>query len=248
MKPGLSEKKNSNSEIKCLSCLARANSFCKCIAQDKLNDFSKISSQKKFKDGSHIFLQGEKNDYFYNLVKGNVKIFKVFDDGRVQIVGFLYPGDFFGLHSSKSFSYTAECIGEVTCCIFNHKDLDFYLDKNIELAKHLLHMTTNELTLMQDRVAVIGRLSARERIINFFLNISSQRKRIGWQDNPIVLPMTRNEMADYLGLTVETVSREITKLKSEQIIKMIDSKQVFLNNKPLLESELSNNSTAYQAI
>ena len=109
VKPGISEKKNSNSEIKCLSCLARANSFCKCIAQDKLNDFSKISSQ---------------------------------------------------------------------------------------------------------------------------------RKRIGWQDNPIVLPMTRNEMADYLGLTVETVSREITKLKSEQIIKMIDSKQVFLNNKPLLESEL----------
>jgi len=241
MEPGLSEKKNNNSTIKCLTCSAKAHSFCKCIVQDKLSDFSKISSQKKFKDGSYIFLQGEKNNYFYNLVKGNVKIFKVFDDGRIQIVGFLYPGDFFGLYTSKNFSYTAECIGEVTCCIFNHKDLDAYLDKNTELTKHLLHMTTNELTLMQDRVAVIGRLRARERIINFFLNISSQRKRIGWQDNPIVLPMTRNEMADYLGLTVETVSREISKLKSEQIIKMIDGKQVFLN-KPVLESELSNNS------
>jgi len=241
MEPRRSEKNNNYSEIKCLHCLAKAHSFCKCIAQDKLPDFSKISSQKKFKDRSYIFLQGEKNDYFYNLVQGNVKIFKVFEDGRIQILGFLYPGDFFGLYSSKNFSYTAECIGEVTCCIFNHKDLDAYLDKNIELTKHLLHRTTNELTLMQDRVAIIGRLSARKRIVNFFLNISSQRKRIGWQENPIVLPMTRNEMADYLGLTVETVSREISKLKSEQIIKMIDGKQVFLN-KPVLESELSNNS------
>ena len=64
MEPGLSEKKNNNSTIKCLTCSAKAHSFCKCIVQDKLSDFSKISSQKKFKDGSYIFLQGEKNNYF----------------------------------------------------------------------------------------------------------------------------------------------------------------------------------------
>jgi CRP/FNR family transcriptional regulator len=91
----------------------------------------------------------------------------------------------------------------------------------------------------------MGRLSARERIINFFLGISAQRKKIGLEENPISLPMSRSDIADYLGLTVETISREITKLKSEKIINMINSRQVFLNNKDTLEIQHLNNTTSY---
>jgi len=74
-------------------------------------------------------------------------------------------------------------------------------------------------------------MNANERMAKFILNISNQRARIGWQDNPISLPMTRQDIADYLGLTLETVSREITKLKTSNIIKVISSKQLFINNK-----------------
>ena len=104
------------------------------------------------------------------------------------------------------------------------------MDQNPVLAKELINQTSYKLTLAQDRMTVMGRLNAVEKIANFLLNISNQRKRIGWPSNPISLSMTRQDIADYLGLTIETVSREISKLKSSNIIKIISSKQLFIND------------------
>ena len=114
--------------------------------------------------------------------------------------------------------------------------MDKYLDENPVVAKELLHQTSFELTLAQDRITVLGKLNAGERLARFLLNISEQRKRIGWQNNPISLPMTRQDIADYLGLTIETVSREFSNLKSSNIIKFISSKQLYLKDTNLLES------------
>jgi CRP/FNR family transcriptional regulator len=98
------------------------------------------------------------------------------------------------------------------------------------LAKELLNQTSHELTLAQDRMGVLGKLDATERFAKFLMNISEQRKRIGWQNNPISLPMTRQDIADYLGLTIETVSREVSKLKVSNIIKVLSSKQIYIND------------------
>ena len=86
-------------------------------------------------------------------------------------------------------------------------------------------------------MTVLGKLDAIERIAKFLLNISNQRNRIGWQSNPISLSMTRQDIADYLGLTIETVSREFTKLKTKNIIRVISSKQMFLNDINKLDFE-----------
>ena len=114
--------------------------------------------------------------------------------------------------------------------------MDKYLDENPVLAKELLNKTSYELTLAQDRLTVLGKLKATERITKFLLNISEQRKRIGWKNNPISLPMTRQDIADYLGLTIETVSREFSNLKSSNIIKGITSKQIYLTDFEKLEN------------
>lgn len=106
----------------------------------------------------------------------------------------------------------------------------------MELAKELLNMTSHELMLAQDRIGVLGKLNANERMAKFVINISQQRSRIGWQDNPVSLPMTRQDIADYLGLTLETVSREITKLKTSKLIKVLNSKQIYLLDKARLLS------------
>ena len=98
------------------------------------------------------------------------------------------------------------------------------------LAKELLNQTSYELTLAQDRISVLGKLDATERLAKFLMNISEQRKRIGWQNNPISLPMTRQDIADYLGLTIETVSREVSKLKTSNIVKVLSSKQIYIND------------------
>ncbi len=221
---------------RCNICKVRTYSFCRCLDEDKIQVFSHISFEKDFSNKETIFLQNDTSKYLYNITEGNVKIYQLLDDGRIQIIGFLYPGDFFGSYSNNKYNYCAEAIGNLKTCAFDQKILDKYLDENPVLAKELLNKTSYELTLAQDRLTVLGKLKATERITKFLLNISEQRKRIGWKNNPISLPMTRQDIADYLGLTIETVSREFSNLKSSNIIKGITSKQIYLTDFEKLEN------------
>jgi CRP/FNR family transcriptional regulator len=221
---------NKDYKTRCSLCKIRSYSFCRCLNDDQLEIFSKVSFEKKFTDKENIFLQNDPSTHLYNITEGNVKIYQLLDDGRIQIIGFLYPGDFFGTYKNNKYNYSAEAIGNLRVCVFDQRILDKYMDQNPILAKELLNQTSYELTLAQDRMTVMGRLNAIEKIAIFFINISNQRKRIGWQSNPISLSMARQDIADYLGLTIETVSREISKLKTSNIIKIISSKQLFIND------------------
>ncbi len=233
MCPVLVDKSDKN-QTRCATCEIRSYSFCRCLKDDQLNIFSKISSEKEFKNKQTVFLQEEESKNLYNITQGNIKIYKLLRDGRIQIIGFLYPGDFFGSYKKGKYNYSAESIGDVKLCVFKQEVLDNYLEKNMNLAKELLHMTSHELTLAQDRIGVLGKLNANQRMAAFILNISKQRARIGWQDNPISLPMMRQDIADYLGLTLETVSRELTKLKTSNLIKVLNSSQIYLRDKASL--------------
>ena len=233
MCPVLVDKSDKN-QTRCATCEIRSYSFCRCLKDDQLNIFSKISSEKEFKNKQTVFLQEEESKNLYNITQGNIKIYKLLRDGRIQIIGFLYPGDFFGSYKKGKYNYSAESIGDVKLCVFKQEVLDNYLEKNMNLAKELLHMTSHELTLAQDRIGVLGKLNANQRMAAFILNISKQRARIGWQDNPISLPMLRQDIADYLGLTLETVSRELTKLKTSNLIKVLSSSQIYLRDKASL--------------
>ncbi len=225
------EKNLKKRSTRCAVCKIRSYSFCRCLHDDQLKVFSEISDEKEFRDKQTIFLQQGPSRHLYNITKGNIKIYKLLSDGRIQIIGFLYPGDFFGSYKKGKYNYSSEAIGNVRLCVFRQEVLDEYLEKNMNLSKELLHITSHELTLAQDRMGVLGKMNANERVAKFILNISDQRARIGWQDNPISLPMTRQDIADYLGLTLETVSREITRFKTSKIIKILTSKQIFINNK-----------------
>jgi len=223
-----------NSRTRCAICKIRPYSFCRCLPEERLKLFSEISSEREFKNKETIFLQQENAKNLYNITKGNIKIYRLLSDGRIQIIGFLYPGDFFGSYKREKYNYSAEAIGEVRACVFKQETLDSYLEKNMNLAKELLHMTSHELTLAQDRMGVLGKMNAHERVARFIINISEQRARIGWKNNPVSLPMTRQDIADYLGLTLETVSREITRFKTSNLIKLMNSKQIFIVDKEKL--------------
>ena len=224
--------KSDRNHTRCANCEIRSYSFCRCLKDDQLDIFSKISTEKELKNKQAVFLQEEESKNLYNITEGNIKIYKLLSDGRIQIIGFLYPGDFFGSYKKGKYNYSAESIGNVKMCVFKQEVLDKYLEKNMNLAKELLHMTSHELTLAQDRIGVLGKLNANQRMAAFILNVSKQRARIGWQDNPISLPMLRQDIADYLGLTLETVSREFTKLKTSNLIKVLSSNQIYLSDKP----------------
>ncbi len=228
------EKNLKKRSTRCAVCKIRSYSFCRCLHDDQLKVFSEISDEKEFRDKQTIFLQQGPSRHLYNITKGNIKIYKLLSDGRIQIIGFLYPGDFFGSYKRGKYNYSAEAIGNVRLCVFRQEVLDEYLEKNMNLSKELLHITSHELTLAQDRMGVLGKMNANERVAKFILNISDQRARIGWQDNPVSLPMTRQDIADYLGLTLETVSREITRFKTSNLIKAMTSKQIFISDREKL--------------
>ncbi len=228
------EKNLKKPSTRCAICKIRSYSFCRCLHDDQLKVFSEISDEKEFRDKQTIFLQQGPSRHLYNITKGNIKIYKLLSDGRIQIIGFLYPGDFFGSYKKGKYNYSSEAIGNVRLCVFRQEVLDEYLEKNMNLSKELLHITSHELTLAQDRMGVLGKMNANERVAKFILNISDQRARIGWQDNPISLPMTRQDIADYLGLTLETVSREITRFKTSNLIKAMTSKQIFISDREKL--------------
>ena len=228
------EKNLKKRSTRCAVCKIRSYSFCRCLHDDQLKVFSEISDEKEFRDKQTIFLQQGPSRHLYNITKGNIKIYKLLSDGRIQIIGFLYPGDFFGSYKKGKYNYSSEAIGNVRLCVFRQEVLDEYLEKNMNLSKELLHITSHELTLAQDRMGVLGKMNANERVAKFILNISDQRARIGWQDNPISLPMTRQDIADYLGLTLETVSREITRFKTSNLIKVMSSKQIYIVDKEKL--------------
>jgi len=219
---------------RCALCGIRPYSFCRCLNEDELEVFSKISSERMFSNGSNIFLQQDKSKNLYNITEGNVKIYQLLTDGRLQIIGFLYPGDFFGSYRQGKYNYSAQAIGDVKVCVFNEIILNKHLEKNPKLSRELLNITANELTLAQDRIRVLGKLTATERMANFILNISDQRARIKWQDNPVSLPMNRQDIADYLGLTIATVSREITRLKISNVIKVLSASQIYINDRTKL--------------
>jgi len=200
------------------------------LHDDELKVFQEISTEKKYRNNQNIFLQQDESVNLFNITEGNVKIYQLLNDGRIQIIGFLYPGDFFGSYKNGKYNYSADAIGNVRACVFDQEKLDKYIEKNMSLAKELLHLTSHELTLAQDRISVLGKFGATERLGKFIFNISEQRKRIGWKNNPISLPMTRQDIADYLGLTIETVSREFSKLKISNVIKILNSKQIFITD------------------
>ncbi len=165
----LSEKGLNKEHDRCTICKIKSYSFCRCLQDEQLKVFSGITAEKEFKDKQSIFLQQEHSKHLYNITKGNIKIYKLLNDGRIQIIGFLYPGDFFGSYKKGRFNYSAEAIGDVRLCVFKQEVLDIYLEKNMNLAKELLHMTSHELTLAQDRIGVLGKMNANERMAKFIL-------------------------------------------------------------------------------
>ena len=162
---GSLEKRLNKAEDRCAICKIKSYSFCRCLHDDQLKVFSGITAEKEFVNKQSIFLQQEHSKHLYNITKGNIKIYKLLNDGRIQIIGFLYPGDFFGSYKKGKFNYSAEAIGDVRLCVFKQEILDTYLEKNMNLAKELLHRTSHELTLAQDRIGVLNVLAVKILIV-----------------------------------------------------------------------------------
>jgi CRP/FNR family transcriptional regulator, nitrogen fixation regulation protein len=178
---------------------------------------------------TEIFGEDEPSDYLYKVVSGSVRTYKILSDGRRQIGGFYLPGDVFGLESADEHTFSAEAITDSKLLVVKRSAVAALASRNAGIARELFDLTGRELRRMQERVLLLVK-SAQERVASFLLEMA-ERASAG---NIVELPMSRQDIADYLGLTIETVSRTLSGLESAAAIEVPTSRRIVLRNRPAL--------------
>ena len=161
------------------------------------------SSQFKYSRNTEIFGQGELADYIYQVIEGSVRTHKLLPDGRRQIGAFHLPGDIFGLENGVLHRFTAEAIVDTTARLVKRESIDREATTDVAIVRSLLKMTTDNLQHAENHLLLLGRQNATEKVGAFLLEMDGRMKSTG----AVALPMSRRDIGDYLGLTIETVSR-----------------------------------------
>jgi CRP/FNR family nitrogen fixation transcriptional regulator len=173
-----------------------------------------ILSEFKYNRGAEIYGEAESADYIYQVVEGAVRSYKLLSDGRRQIGAFHLVGDIFGLENGASHRFTAEAIVDTTVRLMKRRSLEHIAESDVFVALDLLNMTTSSLQHAEDHMLLLGRKTSLERVAAFLLEMDRRLTAAG----VIALPMCRRDIADYLGLTLETVSRVLSYLHGKGIL------------------------------
>jgi CRP/FNR family transcriptional regulator, anaerobic regulatory protein len=219
----------------CATCEARPLSVCNAIADPDLARLAAIAVVCEVPAGQCFIDEGEPASGFFNVTAGTAKLFKLLPDGRRQITGFVGPGHFLGLAVSDTYAFSAEAIEHLQFCRFQRAKLRALLDDFPLMEKRLLEVASNELVAAQEQMLLLGRKTARERLASFLQSLSRQGLPCGHSRLRFALPMTRGDIADYLGLTIETVSRTLTRLRAEGLIDVLSQSEVVIRNAAGLE-------------
>jgi CRP/FNR family transcriptional regulator, nitrogen fixation regulation protein len=179
---------------------------------------------------TEIFGENEPADYLYKVLSGTVRTYKILSDGRRQVDGFYQPGDIFGLEFADEHTLSADAISDAKVLVVKRSAVSALAARDPSVAQQLLALTGRELHRVQDRIMLLIK-NARERVASFLLEMAERTS----ENNTIELPMPRQDIADYLGLTIETVSRTLTALETASTIEVSpSSRRIVLRNRAAL--------------
>ncbi len=210
----------------CAACEIREFTFCSALRDEELGHLQAIVRQVRMTPQQMLFQEGDDAGNVYNILAGILKLYKLLPDGRRQITGFVHQGDYLGIAASGVYSYSAEAITEVALCRFPRRQLYLLFDRFPKLEGRLLGIATDELTAAQDQMLLLGRKTAAEKLASFLLGLARRMNGVDGADKPVPVPMTRGDVADYLGLTVETVSRTLSRLKKAGLIAISEAHSI----------------------
>jgi CRP/FNR family nitrogen fixation transcriptional regulator len=177
-----------------------------------------------------IFAEDEPTEYLYGLLDGAVRSCKLLDDGRRQITAFHLPGEVFGLEIGERHRFSAEAVTDTVMVIVKRTAILSLASQDGDVARQLWILTAQELQRVQDHMLVLGCMTAKQRVASFLLEMATR----GTGGDEVELPMSRRDIADYLGLTIETVSRTVTQLEHEAAIGLATSRRIVLRNRAIL--------------
>jgi CRP/FNR family nitrogen fixation transcriptional regulator len=189
----------------------------------------RMGARMSFARNAEIYGEGEPADYLYKVVSGTVRTYKVLADGRRQVGGFYLPGNIFGLEAGEEHAFSAEAITECNVLVIKRSALIALAGRDHEVARQLWTLTSGELRRVQDHILLLIK-SAQGRVASFLLEMA---ERVSAGD-AVELPMSRQDIADYLGLTIETVSRNLTHLENASAIELSSYRRIVLRNRSAL--------------
>ncbi len=219
----------------CGACTVRHLTLCGALDEEELAQMSAITSSMELSPGDPLFDEGEPANHVFNVTAGAIKVYKLLADGRRQMTGFLFPGDFLGLANEETYAYSAEAVTHTALCRFPRRKLERLLEQYPKMEHRLLGIASQELAVAQEQMLLLGRKTAREKIASFLLMLSRRLVQRGQNGNPVAVPMSRNDIGDYLGLTTETVSRIFTRLKQGGSINLLPGGKVEMADRARLE-------------
>jgi CRP/FNR family transcriptional regulator, nitrogen fixation regulation protein len=182
-----------------------------------------------FARNAEIYGEGEPADYLYKVISGTVRTYKVLADGRRQIGAFYMVGDVFGLEVGDEHTFSAEAITDAKVLVVKRGTLVALAERDSDVARQLWTLTGRELSRVQDHIMLLIK-TAQERVAGFLLEMAARASK----DGAVELPMSRQDIADYLGLTIETVSRTLTILEKAAAIELPSSRRIVLRNRSAL--------------
>ena len=218
----------------CFDCPVRDLAVCGVLESGPLRSFKATGPMVYYRAGETVVFEADDATNVYSLTWGLLRLSKLLPDGRRQIAGFLFPGDFLGITMEEEHAFTVEAVAPSKLCKFPRRNFDAFVAAHPALERRLYAVAAHELAAARQQLVLLGRKTATERVSSFILMLASRCSAQHGADE-IHLPMSRADIADYLGLRLETVSREISTLKAARVIQLTGRQSLRVVNRGRLD-------------
>ena len=244
----MSLSQNSKEFTPCSECDIRYRAVCSTCDNNELSKLEDIKYYRSYDAGQPIMFEGDEMHFVASVVTGAATLSRTLPDGRIQMVGLMLPSDFIGRPGRKTVEFDVTAIQKVTLCCFRRKPFEAMVASTPHIGQRLLEMTLDELDVARDWMMLLGRKTAREKI-TFLLALIARRTAelhlIKVSDGlEFAMPMSREAMANYLGLTIETVSRQMTALRKDGIISLAGTREIKIPDMARLKAETGDEAIA----
>ncbi|MHA3979597.1 transcriptional regulator FnrL [Halovulum sp. GXIMD14794] len=234
----------------CEDCPIRHRAVCAHCQGDELQLLESMKSYRTYKPGDPIVWAGTEFNFVASVVSGVASMSQTMEDGRRQMVGLLLPSDFLGRPGRARAAFDVTAATDVTLCRFERKPFETLLKSSPSIGQRLLQMTLDELDAAREWMLLLGRKTAREKIASLLAILARREATLGQKslegEITFDLQITREAMADYLGLTIETVSRQLTALRKDEIIVLTGNRHVTVPDYDALAAEAGDDTDGTQ--
>lgn len=205
----------------CENCPVRPITICRGLDAPTLAGMRSLGTMQRLQPEQSVFHEGDPAKRVFMVTRGALKLYTLLADGRRQITGFMFPGDFLGVSVDEEYAFTVEALEDSELWWFSRDAFDRFIGEHPQVERELYRLAAHELAEAQRQMVLLGRKAAAERLASFFLSLLERAERAsGEVETSFDLPMTRIDIADYLGLTKETVSRMLAHLRSRGLIRL----------------------------